>query len=145
MKKLLFLFAPLFFLFATITSPAYAGTPTTHTVEKVAPVKKNTTVVKETKAHSFFQKVKAIVKNPLKAAGNNQIVAILLALFLGGIGIHRVYLGGSGLLILGYLLLSFLFGLGYLLALIDLIAIAVSGTGPFEGNNKLLAAFDAFK
>lgn len=142
MKKLLFLLVPLFFLFVTATSPAFAGTASVS--PKIETVKKATQVAKEAKAKTFFQKVKNVVKNPKEAMGNSVAVAIILGLLLGGLGIHRVYLGGTGLLILGYLGLSLLFGLGGLLALIDVIAIAVNGTGGFEGNNKLFAAFSAF-
>ncbi len=52
-------------------------------------------------------------------AGKEKIVAILLAFFLGGFGIHNFYLGESKKGILR--LLTCWFGLGGLLALIDFI------------------------
>lgn len=144
MKKLLFLLAPLFFLFVTITSPAFAGAPSAEASTKIESFKKATTPVKEVKTASWTQKVKNAIHKPLKTTGDSLLVAILLCVFLGGLGIHRVYLGGSAKLVLFYFLLS-LIGLGGILALIDLIAMAINGTGPFQGNDNLLAAFDAFK
>lgn len=52
-------------------------------------------------------------------AGKEKIVAILLAFFLGGFGIHNFYLGESKKGVLR--LLTCWFGLGGLLALIDFI------------------------
>ena len=80
---------------------------------------------------------------PIKKAEDSKfIIAILLALFLGGIGIHRVYLGGKPTLILFYFLLNILFGFGAILALIDLIVMLIDGnTGKFDGKDKLFAAF----
>ena len=80
---------------------------------------------------------------PIKKAEDSKfIIAILLALLLGGIGIHRVYLGGKPTLILFYLLLNILFGFGAILALIDLIVMLIDGnTGKFDGKDKLFAAF----
>lgn len=58
-------------------------------------------------------------------AGDKQaIVAVLLDLFLGGIAIHRVYLGGTPLLIAGYLFtVGGIFGI---LPLGDLIVLLVN-------------------
>ena len=61
------------------------------------------------------------------------LVALLLCLFVGGLGVHRFYVGkiGSGIL---YLLTGGIFGIGWL---IDLIKIAV---GKFKDKNGLLLA-----
>lgn len=72
--------------------------------------------------------------------GDNAIIAILLCFFLGGLGIHRVFLGGAPILILGYLLLSILF-VGWILVLIDFFRLIFGGTGHYEGNDSLFAAF----
>lgn len=73
-------------------------------------------------------------------SGENKVLgAALLALFLGGLGIHRVYLGGSGLLILGYIVtIGGLFGI---LPLIDFVRIITGGIDHYQGNNALFAAF----
>lgn len=66
----------------------------------------------------------ALINNPMQAAGwcpadKDKTTAILLAFFLGGLGIHCFYLGetNKGLL----RLLTCWFGLGGILALIDFI------------------------
>lgn len=56
--------------------------------------------------------------------GDKKIVAALLAFFLGGIGIHNFYLGETKKGVLK-IILSFCFGLGSILALIDFIRILV--------------------
>lgn len=61
--------------------------------------------------------------------GNNKVVAILLSLFLGGLGIDRFYLGYTGL---GILKLITLGGLG-IWALIDLILIITGILKPKNG------------
>lgn len=70
------------------------------------------------------------------------VAAALFALFLGFFGVHRVYLGGSGLLILGYIVtFGGIFGL---LPIIDFIRIVAEGTDHYEDNDALFAAFQAF-
>jgi len=60
----------------------------------------------------------------------SRLVALLLCLFLGGLGIHRFYVGKTGTGILWLLTLGLL-GVG---ALIDLILIAAGG---FRDNDGL--------
>ena len=62
--------------------------------------------------------------------GKNKTVAILLSLFLGGLGIDRFYLGYTGLGILKLLTLG---GLG-VWALIDFIRIIVGNLKPKDGD-----------
>ncbi|MEL7001867.1 MAG: TM2 domain-containing protein [Bacteroidota bacterium] len=57
-------------------------------------------------------------------AEKNALVAIILDFFLGGLGVHRVYLGGSGILILGYIVTCF--GIFGLIPLVDLIVLAIN-------------------
>jgi TM2 domain-containing membrane protein YozV len=150
MKRLFILLLPIFMLFAFI-QPTFAGFVSHLQPETVTPAKaeKATTrqeLKQERKANKLMQKLERLA-SPDKAKGDdNMLLAIILAVFIGWTGIHRVYLGGSPLLIVGYLLLTCLFGLGWLLAIIDAIAMAVKGdTSAFQGNNKLFACFDALK
>lgn len=57
---------------------------------------------------------------PKKKTGKSQIVAFLLCLFLGLLGIHRFYLGYTGMGVL-YILTVGIFGIGWLIDLILLI------------------------
>jgi hypothetical protein len=73
------------------------------------------------------------------AKGDNGIIAILLCFFLGGLAIHRVFLGGAPILILGYFLtFGGIFGI---LPFIDFIRLIIGGTGHYEGNDSFFAAF----
>ena len=62
--------------------------------------------------------------------GKNKTVAIILSLFLGGLGVDRFYLGYT---VLGVLKLLTLGGLG-VWALIDLIRIIIGSLKPKDGN-----------
>jgi len=67
---------------------------------------------------------------------HSAILAIVLDFFLGGIAIHRVYLGGTPVLILGYLFtVGGIFGL---IPLIDLIVLIINAgdISKYEDNNK---------
>ncbi len=61
--------------------------------------------------------------------GNNKVVAILLSLFLGSLGVDRFYLGYTGL---GVLKLLTLGGLG-IWSLIDLVRIIIGNLKPKDG------------
>ena len=62
--------------------------------------------------------------------GKSKTVAIILSLFLGGLGVDRFYLGYTGL---GVLKLLTLGGLG-VWALIDLVRIITGNLKPKDGN-----------
>lgn len=69
-------------------------------------------------------------------ADKNVWIAVVLDFFLGGIAIHRVYLGGTPLLILGYFItIGGIFGL---VPLIDLIVLIINSNdiSKYVGNNK---------
>ncbi len=64
------------------------------------------------------------------AAGKNKITALLLCIFLGGLGVHRFYVGkiGTGIV---WLLTGGVFGIGWI---IDIIMIAVGKFKDKQGN-----------
>ena len=64
------------------------------------------------------------------AGGKSQLIALLLCIFVGGLGIHRFYLGYTGIGILMLLTLG-LFGI---LTLIDLIRIITGDLKPKDGD-----------
>jgi len=73
--------------------------------------------------------------------GKSQVVALVLAIIVGTLGVHRFYLGYTGRGILMLLLStvgSLLFGLGaivsFVLAIIDIIKIATGELGPADGS-----------
>lgn len=149
MKRFFILLLPIFMLFAFV-QPTFAGFVSNSKAETVAPAKaeKATTrqeLKQERKANKLMQKLERLA-SPDKAKGDDKfLIAIILTIFLGGLGIHRIYLGGSPLLVIGYFLLSCI-GIGFILVLIDLIAMIMKNdTSAFQGNNKLLAGFDALK
>jgi TM2 domain-containing membrane protein YozV len=55
-----------------------------------------------------------------RGGGKSQIVALILCLFLGLLGIHRFYLGYTGMGVL-FLLTAGIFGIGWLIDIILLI------------------------
>ena len=70
----------------------------------------------------------------------SRTIAALLAFFLGGLGIHRFYVGKSGTGV-AQILLTCCFGLGCIWALIDLVVILC---GNFrDSDNKLILNWDA--
>lgn len=78
-------------------------------------------VKKRIDKHSSSTKANRNTKTGLeKNTGKLQIVAFLLCFFLGLLGIHRFYLGYTGMGVL-YLLTFGLFGIGWLIDLILLI------------------------
>lgn len=82
---------------------------------------------------NFFQKIKyKIAQKVVKknAGSKSQTTAILLALFLGGLGIHRFYLGYTWQ---GVVQLLTLGGLG-IWALIDLVRIITGSLQPKDGS-----------
>jgi TM2 domain-containing membrane protein YozV len=84
---------------------------------------------------AFKQEVKrqlAAAPKSTNAEGKSQLVAALLCFFLGGLGIHDFYLGrvGKGIL---QILLTLLFGIGFILVIIDLVRILIGTEKPKNG------------
>ena len=83
-----------------------------------------------------------VLKTMAKASGgdSNDVLAIVLCLFLGEFGIHRVVLGSKPIIILWYILtLGGIFGL---IPLIDFFRMIFQGTSHYQGNNSLFACFE---
>jgi len=73
---------------------------------------------------------KAFGLSASSSSDKSQLVALILAIFLGGIGIHRFYLGYTGIGIIQLLTAG---GCG-IWALIDIIRIAIGDLGPKNGS-----------
>jgi len=69
-------------------------------------------------------------------AEKNVWLAVILDVFLGGIAVHRVYLGGTPILILGYLVTAF--GIFFIVPLVDLIVLIINNENisKFVNNNR---------
>jgi TM2 domain-containing membrane protein YozV len=117
LKFLLSIFAILFLsVFAT-----YASFPVQKTTE-------NTTISSTT---SKVEKSKDALSSPAAASGDkSQLIALLLVLLVGGLGIHRFYLGYTWQ---GVVQLLTAGGCG-VWALIDLIRIITGDLGPKDGS-----------
>ena len=73
----------------------------------------------------------------LKTNGdNNKVVALLLDWFLGGIAIHRVYLGGKpGLILTYFITCGGIFGI---VPLVDFFVMAFGDFDAYIGNDKFI-------
>ncbi len=85
--------------------------------------------LKEKLALKVAKKQMAKNANSAAASGKSQLVALLLVIFVGGLGIHRFYLGYTWQGIVQLLTLG---GCG-IWSLIDLVRIAIGDLGPKEG------------
>ena len=125
-------------------APTYAihrtETPARDAVE-IHEAKSQTMTKKAVRQERRLERRQAWIKRMVEGEGENEvIVAALLAFFLGFLGIHRVYLGSKGWLVLAYL---FTFGgLFDILPLIDFIRLAAGGIDHYRNNNSFFAAFE---
>lgn len=78
------------------------------------------------------------------SSGNNKILAIILALFLGGLGVHRFYLGYKeigfiqlGIFIGGLLILTPIAFVSTIWAFVDLIQIILGNLNTVDGNKLI--------
>ena len=89
-------------------------------------------VKKQMKKQAKAKKKKTNKKSKSAGGGKNQIVALVLCIFLGLLGIHRFYLGYTGLGVL-YIFTAGIFGIGWL---IDIILLIIpNGLTPKGQNN----------
>jgi len=75
------------------------------------------------------------------ADSDEQLIAIILVIFVGGLGIHRVYLQSKPIIILWYFLTFG--GIFFLIPLIDLIRLAMGQVDHYKGNDSLFRAFQS--
>ncbi|MFK7952278.1 MAG: TM2 domain-containing protein [Ekhidna sp.] len=88
------------------------------------------TVVFSTENLSFDQSV-------LKTnAGDDKIIALVLNYFVGWIGIHRLYLGGKGGLVLTYFITCG--GIFGIVPLVDFFVILLGDFDSYIGNDKFI-------
>ncbi len=148
MKKLFFMITLLMGTMFLGTSVQAAGVATANGVVITNPTTTApTAVAKKTgffaKVGSFLTKTYENALGHVKAGDDKMLVSALLCFFLGGLGVHRVYLGSGGIMILWYILtFGGLFGI---LPLVELIRLIISGTGFLDGNKSFLAAFSGMK
>lgn len=91
------------------------------------------------KVGNFLTKTYATALGHVKAGDDKMLISALLCFFLGGLGIHRVFLGSGGIMILWYILtFGGIFGI---LPLVEFVRLLISGTGFLDGNKSFLAAF----
>lgn len=81
----------------------------------------------------------APVKMQMPDSSTEQIFAAILCFFLGGLGIHRLYLQADPIIILWYFITFG--GFFLLIPLIDFIRIIMGQTNHYKGNNNLFRAF----
>jgi TM2 domain-containing membrane protein YozV len=102
--------------------------------------------VDDSKVESVFDRSQKIVlstdalqfdQSVLKTNGDNdKVVALLLDWFLGGIAIHRVYLGGKpGLILTYFITCGGIFGI---VPLVDFFVMAFGDFDSYIGNDKFI-------
>ena len=118
---------------ATIPSSQPNNTPIT---AKYTSLKNTSTTIQSTfkttpETKTFVKtRVRTAMPAPPTSGGKSQIIALILCFFLGALGIHRFYLGYTGIGIL--MLLTG--GCCGVLALIDFIRIITGGLKPKDGD-----------
>ncbi len=132
MKKLIYLLPVLMFTLMSAIPPVQ---PVPSSVPPVS-YKDAKVQLEQLKGSKLSLKEKAGLKLAAKQSskpagtGKSQLVALLLALFVGVLGIHRFYLGYTGI---GIIQLITLGGFG-IWSLIDLILIITGDLGPKNGD-----------
>lgn len=83
---------------------------------------------------SFVGGLTKEAKEKVAPKGDDQIVAAILAFFLGGWAIHRVYLGSTPLMILWYFITCY--GIFGIVPFIDFLMILIKGTDSYVDSDK---------
>jgi hypothetical protein len=130
MKKLFLLFAVVLFA-GSMEAAASSYRVNDEAIETV--LSAATTVAFDVTATPLFA---APMGGTAIMADKNPWIAVVLAFFLGGIAIHRVYLGGTPVLILGYFITFF--GIFGLIPFIDFIVLIINNQdiSKYVGSNK---------
>lgn len=130
MKKVLSALLAVLILVSSVEAAIVKPLPNNATVvtATIAPEATATVSPKPVKKMSFVQKLVNKAAKPFES-GKSQLTAVLLAFFLGGLGIHRFYLGYTWQ---GVVQLLTLGGLG-IWALIDFIRILTGDLKPKNG------------
>ena len=111
---------------------ARASAPVAVATEAAAPVAAHTTFTKAERKElkQLMRQAKATSPKAVADGGKSQIVALVLCAFLGGLGVHRFYLGYTGIGI--HMLLTL--GLFGILTLIDFVRILTGSLKPKDGD-----------
>ena len=118
------------------TKPAAEAAAATNTKSLTKADRKAQRIQKRAERRAKFA---AWVAKVMAGESADPIVAAVIAFFLGWLGIHRVYMGGSGILILLYIItLGGIFGL---IPLIDFIRLLIGHGDHYRGNSDFFAAF----
>ena len=144
MKRIFFLTSLLCFCIATSNVCSAAALSTASNIVVEAPADNTALNKKQLKKQAKQQRkserrAKFMAWFAKSSSGDNTVLAAVLAFFLGGLGIHRVYMGSKPILILGYF---FTFGgIFGLIPLIDFIRILVGGTDHYQDEGGLFRCF----
>ncbi|MFN0204376.1 MAG: hypothetical protein ACKVTZ_22855 [Bacteroidia bacterium] len=159
MSKIYTLFFGLFFLLSTmphvlagcIENPAKSTVIQACEMQSVSKSKIRQDLKWQVKQQHIQQKSqllenKPLASEPISAPTDDKTYLFASLLLIFACGLHRIVLGAKLSVALQYTLLNFFMGLGALLGLADITAMALKGTTePYEKNHKLFAVLDAFK
>lgn len=132
--------------YATVQSAAASETQASYSTAETALSRKEMRDFSKAKKSEMLGQQKAEKKfrffnwlGAKLADTNEQFLAILLCFFLGGLGLHRVYLQSQPIIILWYFLtIGGFFGL---IPLIDFIRLIMGQVDHYKGNDSLFRAF----
>ena len=127
-------------VFATVQVHPNAAQTTTAASELKASAKAQKSATRAEKKVAR-QEAFANFINDLTGDSDEQLIAIILTLFLGGLGLHRLFLKSNPIIILWYFItFGGFFGL---IPLIDLIRLIMGQADHYRGNDSLFRAFQS--